>query len=69
MEKDKQDHKLRQRGWYYSHINADPKNENIIYASNTGFYRSIDGGKTFDERFIRNMAIIMVFGLILTTLI
>ena len=44
------DHKLRQRGWYYSHINADPKNENIIYASNTGFYRSIDGGKTFDER-------------------
>ena len=44
------DHKLRQRGWYYSHIHADPKNENIIYASNTGFYRSIDGGKTFDER-------------------
>ena len=44
------DHKLRQRGWYYSHITADPKNENIIYASNTGFYKSIDGGKTFDER-------------------
>jgi photosystem II stability/assembly factor-like uncharacterized protein len=44
------DHKLRQRGWYYSHITADPKNENIIYASNTGFYKSIDGGKTFDKR-------------------
>ncbi len=44
------DHKLRQRGWYYSHINADPLNENIIYASNTGFYKSVDGGKTFDER-------------------
>ena len=44
------DHKLRQRGWYYSHITADPKNENIIYASNTGFYKSIDGGKTFDQR-------------------
>ena len=44
------DHKLRQRGWYYSHINADPVNENIIYASNTGFYKSIDGGKTFDDR-------------------
>ena len=44
------DHKLRQRGWYYSHINADPVNENIIYASNTGFYKSVDGGKTFDER-------------------
>ena len=44
------DHKLRQRGWYYSHITADPQNENIIYASNTGFYKSIDGGKTFDKR-------------------
>ena len=44
------DHKLRQRGWYYSHITADPINENIIYASNTGFYKSIDGGKTFDKR-------------------
>jgi len=44
------DHKLRQRGWYYSHITADPKNENIIYASNTGFYKSIDGGITFDKR-------------------
>ena len=44
------DHKLRQRGWYYSHINADPVNENIIYASNTGFYKSVDGGRTFDER-------------------
>ena len=44
------DNKLRQRGWYYSHITADPINENIIYASNTGFYKSIDGGKTFDKR-------------------
>ena len=44
------DNKLRQRGWYYSHITADPLNENIIYASNTGFYKSIDGGKTFDKR-------------------
>jgi len=43
-------HKLRQRGWYYSHITADPIDENTIYASNTGFYRSVDGGKTFGER-------------------
>ena len=43
-------HKHRQRGWYYSHITADPQDENTIYSSNTGFYRSIDGGKTFDER-------------------
>ncbi len=43
------DHKLRQRGWYYSHITADPKNENTIYASNTGFYKSVDGGKGFER--------------------
>ena len=43
-------HKLRQRGWYYSHLTADPQDENTIYASNTGFYKSIDGGKTFSER-------------------
>lgn len=43
-------HKLRQRGWYYSHITADPQDENTMYASNTGFYKSIDGGKTFSER-------------------
>ncbi len=42
-------HKLRQRGWYYTHITADPRDENVIYASNTGFYKSIDGGKTFDR--------------------
>jgi len=43
------DHKLRQRGWYYSHVTADPQDENTVYASNTGFYKSIDGGKTFDR--------------------
>ncbi len=43
------DHKLRQRGWYYSHITADPQDENTVYASNTGFYKSVDGGKSFDR--------------------
>lgn len=43
------DHKLRQRGWYYSHITADPVDENTVYASNTGLYRSTDGGRTFDR--------------------
>jgi photosystem II stability/assembly factor-like uncharacterized protein len=42
-------HKLRQRGWYYSHITADPTDENTVYASNTGLYRSTDGGRTFDR--------------------
>jgi photosystem II stability/assembly factor-like uncharacterized protein len=39
--------KLRQRAWYYSKIFADPKDANIVYALNTNFYRSSDGGKTF----------------------
>jgi len=42
-------HKLRQRGWYYSHLTAHPTEANTLFASNTGFYRSTDGGKTFDR--------------------
>jgi photosystem II stability/assembly factor-like uncharacterized protein len=38
---------LRQRAWYYSHIFADPKNADTVYALNTGFYRSVDGGRTY----------------------
>ena len=44
--------KLRQRAFYYSRIYADPKDEDIVYALNTGFYKSTDGGKTFDKRII-----------------
>ncbi len=44
------DASLRQRPWYYIHIYADPKDENTVYALNTRFYKSIDGGKTFDQR-------------------
>jgi photosystem II stability/assembly factor-like uncharacterized protein len=44
------DANLRQRPWYYIHIFADPKDENTVYALNTGFYKSVDGGKTFPER-------------------
>lgn len=42
------ENKLRQRAWYYTRIEADPRNENTVYALNTSLYRSIDGGKTFD---------------------
>ena len=38
---------LRQRAWYYSHIHADPKDPETVYVLNTGFYRSVDGGRTF----------------------
>lgn len=44
------DHELRQRGWYYSHITADPQDPNTVYVNNVGFYKSIDGGKSFDIR-------------------
>jgi photosystem II stability/assembly factor-like uncharacterized protein len=42
---------LRQRAWYYTHIYADPRDSNVVYALNTGFYRSNDGGRTFPRSF------------------
>ena len=41
------DHRFRQRAWYYSHIFADPKSADSVYILNTAAYRSNDGGKTF----------------------
>lgn len=41
---------LRQRAFYYSRIYADPIDPDVVYALNTGFYRSNDGGKTFPWR-------------------
>lgn len=38
---------LRQRAWYYSHIYADPKNADTVYVLNVGFYKSVDGGRTY----------------------
>ena len=38
---------LRQRAWYYTHVQADPQDENTVYALNTGLYRSVDAGVTF----------------------
>ena len=43
------DHKLRVRAWYYMKIYADPKDSNEIYATNVIFYRSKDGGRTFQH--------------------
>ncbi|MGE5182469.1 MAG: glycosyl hydrolase, partial [Acidobacteriota bacterium] len=42
------DERFRQRAWYFSHIFADPSSADTVYALNTGMFRSIDGGKTFD---------------------
>ena len=41
------DRRLQARGWYYSHIYAHPRDENTVYIMNGGYYKSIDGGKTF----------------------
>jgi photosystem II stability/assembly factor-like uncharacterized protein len=41
------DHRFRQRAWYYTHVFADPKNAETLYVLNTGMYRSTDGGSNF----------------------
>ncbi len=38
---------LQQRAWYYTHVMADPADSDTVYALNTGFYKSTDGGRTF----------------------
>jgi len=42
------DERYRQRAWYYMHIFADPKQLDTVYVLNTGAFRSVDGGKTFE---------------------
>jgi len=43
------DRSLQQRAWYYTHIYADPVDENTVYALNTSYMKSIDGGVTFQR--------------------
>ena len=47
-EKVNDERKLRQRAFYYSRIYADPKDPNTVYGLNVDFWKSTDGGKTFD---------------------
>lgn len=35
------------RPFYYDHVHADPTNADVVYVGAEGFYRSIDGGRTF----------------------
>ena len=44
------DRKLRNRAFYYTHIFADPVDENTVYCLDARGWKSIDSGKTF-ERF------------------
>jgi len=41
--------KLRQRAWYYTHVTADPVDENVVYVMNVGFHKSVDGGRTWEK--------------------
>lgn len=41
--------KLRQRAFYYSRLVADPIDQNVVYGLNVDFWKSSDGGVTFDK--------------------
>jgi photosystem II stability/assembly factor-like uncharacterized protein len=47
--KTNEERRLRQRAWYYTRIYADTQNADAVYVLNTGFYRSGDGGKSFNS--------------------
>ena len=41
-----QNRAIRQRAFYYTHVFADHKNQDVVYLQNTALFRSADGGKT-----------------------
>ena len=41
------DPRILSRGWYFGEVRSDPKNPDVVYASNVSLYRSTDGGKNF----------------------
>ncbi|MEO8432328.1 MAG: glycosyl hydrolase [Acidobacteriota bacterium] len=41
------EHKIRERGWYYSWVYLDAKNADTVYLPNVELHRSTNGGKTF----------------------
>ncbi|MCG8604266.1 hypothetical protein MJD09_04605, partial [bacterium] len=38
---------LMNRPFYYTHVTADPKDEDVVYVNNEGFFKSTDAGSTF----------------------
>ena len=41
--------RLLVRPWYYNHIYADPGNANTVWVAGGTFWKSVDGGKSFDS--------------------
>ncbi len=41
------DRRLRARGWYYSHVVADPNDADTVYVLNAPFLKSVDAGASF----------------------
>jgi photosystem II stability/assembly factor-like uncharacterized protein len=42
-------HSLWQRPWYYMHIFADPRDENVVYVMDVEAFKSTDGGHLFNK--------------------
>ncbi|HET9407678.1 MAG TPA: hypothetical protein VFO39_10610 [Candidatus Sulfotelmatobacter sp.] len=42
-------HSLWQRSWYYMHVIADPKDENVLYIMDVEAFKSTDGGHLFNK--------------------
>ena len=40
---------LRQRAWYYMHVFADPASPEVLYILDVEFFKSTDGGRTFNH--------------------
>ncbi len=38
-----------QRAWYFDHVFADPQSVDVVYIANVDFYKSSDGGHTFNK--------------------
>ncbi len=43
------EHKIRERAWYYSWVYPDPKTADTVYLPNVYMHKSTDGGKTFSN--------------------
>lgn len=41
---------LIRRPFYYTYVDAHPTNPDVVWVNNEGFYKSVDGGKTFERK-------------------